>query len=75
LGVKQLQPDAWESFSRHTALALLSTEKGLRLAQFGAFVEIAEGVGSLCHNSEATDSTGAGVKIDAARSTTSRSSR
>jgi len=45
--------------SRHTAFGDVVHGKVLRLAQFGAFVEIAEGVEGLCHNSEATDSTGA----------------
>ena len=65
LGVKQLQPDAWESFFQTHRIGDVVHGKVLRLAQFGAFVEIAEGVEGLCHNSEATDSTGAGVKLDA----------
>src|SRR5450432_1412 len=65
LGVKQLQPDAWETFFQTHRIGDVVHGKVLRLAQFGAFVEIAEGVEGLCHNSEATDSAGAGVKIDA----------
>jgi small subunit ribosomal protein S1 len=65
LGVKQLQPDAWESFFQTHRIGDVVHGKVLRLAQFGAFVEIAEGVEGLCHNSEATDSTGTGVKLDA----------
>jgi small subunit ribosomal protein S1 len=65
LGVKQLQPDAWESFFQTHRIGDVVHGKVLRLAQFGAFVEIAEGVEGLCHNSEATDSSGAGVKLDA----------
>jgi small subunit ribosomal protein S1 len=38
--------------------------KVLRTAQFGAFVEIAEGVEGLCHVSEATDGHGAPVKLE-----------
>ena len=50
--------------------------KVLRTAQFGAFVEIAEGVEGLCHVSEAVDEHGAPVKLEAGlRSTSSRSSR
>jgi small subunit ribosomal protein S1 len=38
--------------------------KVLRTAQFGAFVEIAEGVEGLCHVSEATDGHGAPIKLE-----------
>src|SRR6201994_173941 len=65
LGVKQLQPDAWETFFETHRIGDVVHGKVLRLAQFGAFVEIAEGVEGLCHNSEATDSAGAGVKLEA----------
>ncbi len=65
LGIKQLQPDAWETFFNTHRIGDVVRGKVLRLAQFGAFVEIAEGVEGLCHNSEATDSNGAPVKLDA----------
>jgi len=65
LGVKQLQPDAWETFFQTHRIGDVVHGKVLRLAQFGAFVEIAEGVEGLCHNSEATDSTGAPAKLEA----------
>ena len=64
LGVKQLQPDAWETFFSTHRIGDVVHGKVLRLAQFGAFVEIAEGVEGLCHNSEATDSNGTPVKLD-----------
>ena len=38
--------------------------KVLRLASFGAFIEIADGVEGLCHNSEAVDSHGARLKLE-----------
>src|SRR6202042_110907 len=38
--------------------------KILRTAQFGAFVEIAEGVEGLCHVSEAVDASNQPVKLD-----------
>jgi len=38
--------------------------KTLRLASFGAFVEIADGVEGLCHNSEAVDAHGAPIKLE-----------
>jgi small subunit ribosomal protein S1 len=65
LGVKQLQPDAWETFFDTHRIGDVVHGKVLRLAQFGAFIEISEGVEGLCHNSEATDATGAAVKLDA----------
>jgi len=65
LGIKQLQPDAWETFFAAHRIGDVVHGKVLRLAQFGAFVEIAEGVEGLCHNSEATDGEGVPVKLDA----------
>ena len=52
LGVKQLQPDAWETFFQQHNVNDSLHGKVLRLAGFGAFVEIAEGVEGLCHFSE-----------------------
>jgi small subunit ribosomal protein S1 len=52
LGVKQLQPDAWETFFQGRHVNDTVRGKVLRLAGFGAFVEIAEGVEGLCHFSE-----------------------
>jgi small subunit ribosomal protein S1 len=62
LGIKQLQPDVWESFFAQHRVGDLVHGKVLRTAQFGAFVEIAEGVEGLCHISEAGDD--AGSKLD-----------
>jgi small subunit ribosomal protein S1 len=58
LGVKQLQPDVWESFFQQHRIGDIVHGKVLRVATFGAFVEIAEGVEGLCHNSEAVDANG-----------------
>jgi small subunit ribosomal protein S1 len=55
LGIKQLQPDVWESFFATHRMGDVVHGKVLRTAQFGAFVEIAEGVEGLCHISEAGD--------------------
>jgi small subunit ribosomal protein S1 len=55
LGIKQLQPDVWESFFATHRVGDVVHGKVLRTAQFGAFVEIAEGVEGLCHISEAGD--------------------
>ncbi len=53
LGIKQMQPDVWESFFATHRVGDVVHGKILRTAQFGAFVEIAEGVEGLCHVSEA----------------------
>ena len=55
LGVKQLQPDVWETFFAQHRVGDVIKGKVLRTAQFGAFIEIAEGVEGLCHVSEAVD--------------------
>ncbi len=60
LGIKQLQPDVWESFFATHRVGDVVHGKVLRTAQFGAFVEIAEGVEGLCHISEAGDEPGGG---------------
>ena len=52
LGVKQLQPDAWESYFQAHQVGDTVHGKVCRLASFGAFVELAEGVEGLCHFSE-----------------------
>jgi small subunit ribosomal protein S1 len=63
LGIKQLQPDVWESFFADHRVGDVVHGKILRTAQFGAFVEIAEGVEGLCHISEAGDE-GGGSKLE-----------
>jgi len=52
LGIKQLQPDAWESFFGSHQVGDTVHGRVCRLASFGAFVELAEGVEGLCHFSE-----------------------
>ena len=52
LGVKQLQPDAWESFFRSHEVGDLVRGRVCRAAAFGVFVELAPGVEALCHKSE-----------------------
>ncbi|PWU08179.1 MAG: 30S ribosomal protein S1 [Terriglobia bacterium] len=52
LGIKQLQPDAWESFFQTHQIGDTVHGRVCRLASFGAFVELAEGVEGLCHFSE-----------------------
>ena len=64
LGVKQLQPDVWDTFFAQHRVGDVVHGKVLRTAQFGAFVEIAEGVEGLCHVSEAADQHGAPIKLE-----------
>src|SRR5437764_3653006 len=64
LGVKQLQPDVWESFFAQHRVGDIVHGKVLRVAAFGAFVEISEGIEGLCHNSEALDGNGQQVHLD-----------
>lgn len=52
LGIKQLQPDAWETYFQTHQVGDVMHAKICRLASFGAFVELAEGVEGLCHFSE-----------------------
>ncbi len=64
LGIKQLQPDVWDTFFAQHRVGDVVHGKVLRTAQFGAFVEIAEGVEGLCHVSEAADSHGTPLKLE-----------
>jgi small subunit ribosomal protein S1 len=64
LGVKQLQPDVWETFFATHKIGDVIKGKVLRMASFGAFVEIADGVEGLCHNSEAVDEHGGPLKLE-----------
>jgi small subunit ribosomal protein S1 len=58
LGIKQLQPDAWESYFQNHQVGDAVHGRVCRLASFGAFVELAEGVEGLCHFSEVPGYTG-----------------
>jgi small subunit ribosomal protein S1 len=58
LGVKQLQPDQWESFFSTHAVGDLVRGKVCRSATFGVFVEVAPGVEALCHSSEIVGASG-----------------
>src|SRR5436305_1047378 len=64
LGVKQLQPDVWESFFEKHHVGDVLHGKVLRVASFGAFVELADGVEGLCHNSEAVDANSHPVHLE-----------
>lgn len=52
LGIKQLQPDAWETFFQNHFVNDVVRGKVIRAATFGVFVEVAPGVEGLCHNVE-----------------------
>ena len=64
LGIKQLQPDVWDTFFAQHRVGDVIKGKTLRTAQFGAFVEIAEGVEGLCHVSEAVDDHGKQITLN-----------
>jgi small subunit ribosomal protein S1 len=64
LGVKQLQPDVWETFFGQHHVGEILRGKVLRVASFGAFVEIADGIEGLCHNSEAVDTHGQAATLE-----------
>ena len=64
LGVKQMQPDVWDSFFAKHRIGDIVHGKVLRVANFGAFVEIAEGIEGLCHNSEAVDGNGQPMHLE-----------
>jgi small subunit ribosomal protein S1 len=54
LGIKQLTPDAWETFFQKYRVGDVVRGKVVRTASFGAFVELIPGVEGLCHISETT---------------------
>jgi small subunit ribosomal protein S1 len=58
LGVKQLQPDAWETFFRGHQTGDMVRGRISRAAPFGVFVELLPGVEGLCHRSEITPEAG-----------------
>ncbi len=52
LGIKQLQPDAWETFFRTNQIGDVVRGRVTRAAAFGVFVELMPGVEGLCHRTE-----------------------
>jgi len=52
LGIKQLQPDAWETFFRSHQIGDVVRGRVCRAAAFGVFVELLPGVEGLCHRTE-----------------------
>jgi small subunit ribosomal protein S1 len=55
LGIKQLQPDPWETLSERTPVGSRVHGKVTKVADFGAFVEIEPGIEGLVHVSELKD--------------------
>ncbi|MGH9407209.1 MAG: 30S ribosomal protein S1 [Terriglobia bacterium] len=52
LGLKQLKQDLWADFCAKVQPGSTVQGRVVRIAQFGAFVEVEEGIEALCHNSE-----------------------
>lgn len=55
LGIKQLQPDVWETFFTNHRPGDSVRGRIMRHAPFGVFVELEEGIEGLCHVSELDD--------------------
>lgn len=58
LGLKQLQPNVWETFFSSCGLGDTVVGRVTRKAKFGCFVELAAGVEGLCHNLEIAKGSG-----------------
>src|SRR5690242_3144910 len=56
LGLKQLATDVWDEFFNRVQLGDVVEGKVVRMTNFGAFVELAEGIEGLIHVSEFDDS-------------------
>jgi small subunit ribosomal protein S1 len=63
LGLKQLATDIWDDFFSRHQVGQEIEGKVTRMTNFGAFVELDEGIEGLIHVSEVDDSHG-GAKID-----------
>jgi small subunit ribosomal protein S1 len=55
LSIKDLEPNAWDRFFDSHRLGDVIKGRIVRFANFGAFVEIEEGIEGLCHVSELSD--------------------
>ncbi|HJQ25955.1 MAG TPA: 30S ribosomal protein S1 [Blastocatellia bacterium] len=55
LSIKDLEPNAWDRFFETHKVGDTVTGKVVRFANFGAFIEIEEGIEGLCHVSELSD--------------------
>jgi small subunit ribosomal protein S1 len=63
LGLKQLATDVWDEFFSHHNVGDVVEGKVVRMTNFGAFVELADGIEGLIHVSEFDDAPGA-EKVD-----------
>ena len=68
LGLKQLSTDIWDDFFSNTKVGDVVEGKIVRITNFGAFVELGEGIEGLIHVSEFENQTGSeedtGLKVD-----------
>ena len=55
LGLKQLATDIWDEFFENHKVGSVIEGKGVRITNFGAFVELVEGIEGLIHVSEFDD--------------------
>jgi small subunit ribosomal protein S1 len=58
LGLKQLATDIWDEFFENNKVGSIVEGKVMRITNFGAFVELAEGIEGLIHVSEFDDQGG-----------------
>ena len=58
LGLKQLATDIWDEFFEHNHVGSVVEGKVVRITNFGAFVELAEGIEGLIHVSEFDEKSG-----------------
>ena len=63
LGLKQLATDIWDEFFENNQVGAVIEGKVVRMTNFGAFVELAEGIEGLIHVSEFDDQ-GGREKVD-----------
>lgn len=55
LGLKQLKPSPWDSVGEKYAMGSIVTGKVVRIAPFGAFVQLEDGVDALIHISQLSE--------------------
>jgi small subunit ribosomal protein S1 len=58
LGLKQLEPDAWDTFFGLYLVGDIITGRVTSQAKYGVFVDLAPGVEALCHSSEMRSNAG-----------------
>ncbi|MDZ4815086.1 MAG: 30S ribosomal protein S1 [Verrucomicrobiota bacterium] len=55
LGIKQLSEDPWKTIEVQYKMGLMVTGKVTKIASFGAFIELADGIDGLVHISQISD--------------------